>query len=176
VSKWNNLLTIKQHLPTTLIYHIQPTDAVLAKLSRGNRTSPKIQLRTAIDTLRSTFFFPAGTEHRKIPKDLTPKIALIHPSWHAYMKRTDLPTYTPTAYATLSSTPLNTTKPPKRPAALTAHNIPNPHHIADTALGTMEIDGRKYILRQTIYHVNQWHIEHLAAKQLCKHINNGLTP
>jgi hypothetical protein len=26
-----------------------------------------------------------------------------------------------------------------------------------------------------ICHVNQWHIAHLIAKQLCKHINNGLT-
>ena len=73
IYKWNNLLTIKHTSPTAFTYHIQPTDAILAKLPQGKRASPKIQLRTAIDTLRSTLLFPAETKHPKLPKDHTPK-------------------------------------------------------------------------------------------------------
>jgi hypothetical protein len=51
VCKWNNQLTIKHTSPITFTYHIQPTDATLAKLPQGQRASPKTQLRTAIDTL-----------------------------------------------------------------------------------------------------------------------------
>ncbi len=40
----------------------------------------------------------------------------------------------------------------------------------------MEIYGHKHLLHHTMYHVNQWCTEHLTAKQLCKHFNNGLTP
>ena len=101
---------------------------------------------------------------------------IIHPSRHTYIKQTDLPTNTSTTYATLCSTPLNTTKPPNRQATPTTDNIPIPQHTADTPLDTMEIDWHKYLLRQTIYTVNQWHTEHPTAKQLCKHIKNGLTP
>jgi hypothetical protein len=80
VSKWNNLLTVKNTSPTTLIYHMQPTDAIIEIIPRGIRTSPKIQIRTEIDTLMSTLLLTAGTEHLKISKDLTQKITLIHPS------------------------------------------------------------------------------------------------
>ena len=34
VSKWNNLLTVKNTSLTTLTYHIQSIDAILAKLLR----------------------------------------------------------------------------------------------------------------------------------------------
>ena len=56
------------------------------------------------------------------------------------------------------------------------HYILTPQIIPYNPLDTMEIDGHKPLLRQTIYHVNKWHIEHLTARQLCKHINTGLTP
>jgi hypothetical protein len=154
VTKWNNLLAVKNTSSTTITSHIQPIDAILARLPQDHRTSPIIQLRTAIDTLRSTLLLPAGTEHRKIPKDLTLKITLIHSSWYTYIKQTDLPIHTSTTYATLSSTPLNTTKPPKRPALSPTDNIPNPQHTADTPLDTMEIDGHQHLLRQAICHVN----------------------
>jgi hypothetical protein len=39
----------------------------------------------------------------------------------------------------------------------------------------MEIDGRKHLLHQTIYHVNKWRPEHLIAKQFCHHKMDGLT-
>jgi len=176
VSKWNNLLAANKTSSNTLTYHIQPTDATLARLPQGNRTSPKPQLRTAIETLRSTLLLPAWTEHRKLPTDLTQKTTLIYPSWHKYINPSNPPTYTPTTYATLTSTPLNTTKPPKRPASPTTNNIPIPQHTVDTPLDTMEIDGHKHLPRQTIYHVSQWHTEHLTTKQLCTHINDGLAP
>ena len=32
IYEWNNLLTIKHASPTAFTYHIQPTDAILAKL------------------------------------------------------------------------------------------------------------------------------------------------
>jgi hypothetical protein len=106
VYKWNNLLTIKHTSPTAFTYHIHPTDAILAKLPRGNKTSPKIRLRMAIVTLRSPLLLPDGTEYRKIPKDLTKNITLIHPSWHTYITKTELTEHTPTSYATLSKTHL----------------------------------------------------------------------
>ena len=55
-------------------------------------------------------------------------------------------------------------------------NIPTPLQTPDTPLDTMEIDGHKYLLHQTIYHINQWHMAHLTAKPFCEHINNGLAP
>ena len=131
VSKWSNILTVKNTSSTTLTYHIQPNDAILARLPQGNKASPKIQLRTAIEAPRSTCILPTRSEHRRLLKDLTPKITIIHPSWHIYIKPTDLPVYTPTTYATLSSTPLNTTKPTKRPSVPTTDDIPNPQHTVD---------------------------------------------
>jgi len=95
IYKWNNVLTIKHTSPAAFTYHIQPTDALIAKLPKGKRTSPKIQLRTAIDTLRSILLLPAGTEHRKLTKDPTSKTTLIYSSWHAYIKKIDLLEYTP---------------------------------------------------------------------------------
>jgi hypothetical protein len=91
IHKWNNLLAIKNTSPTIFNYHIQPTDATLAKLPHGDRISLKIQLRTTIDIFQSTLLLFAGTEYRKLPKDLTPKLTLIHPSWHARIRQTELP-------------------------------------------------------------------------------------
>ena len=93
----NNLFTIKHTSPLDFTYHIQPTYAIIAKMPQGKRTSLIIQLRTAIDILQSTLLFPAGIEHRKIPKDTTPKTSLIHPSWHTYITKTELPEHTPTS-------------------------------------------------------------------------------
>ena len=108
VSKWNNLLTIKHTYSTTFTYHTQPTDAILAKLPQGQRTSKlKIQLRTAIDTPRCTLLLPAGSEYRKLPKDPAPK-------------------------ATLTSAP-STIKPPlAQPTTPIPHNIPTPLHTTRT--------------------------------------------
>jgi hypothetical protein len=117
-----------------------------------------------------------GLNTANFPWTLPQKTTLIHPSWHSYINPNNLPKYTPTTYASLSSTPLNTTKPPKRPATPTTDNIPIPRHIVDTPLNTMEIDGHKHLPRQTICHVSQWHTDHLSAKQLCTHINDGLSP
>jgi hypothetical protein len=91
VYTWNNLLTINHTSSNAFMYHIQPTDAILAKIPQGKRTSPKIQLRSAIDTLRSTLLLPVGMQHCKLPKDLTPKTTRIHPSWHTYIMKTELP-------------------------------------------------------------------------------------
>jgi hypothetical protein len=59
IHKWNSLLTTKNSSPITFNYHIQPTDAILAKLPHGDRISRKTQLRTAIETLRSILLLPA---------------------------------------------------------------------------------------------------------------------
>jgi hypothetical protein len=104
IHTWKSLVTIKHTSPTSYTYHIQSTDAILAKLPQGHRNSPKIQLRTAVETLRSTLIHPDETEHRKLPKDHTPKTTLVHPSWHEYIKYTDLPKHTPHSYANLTTT------------------------------------------------------------------------
>ena len=105
IHKWNSLLTIKYTSPSTFNYHIQPTNAILAMLHHGDRISPKTQMRTAVDTLRFTLLLPTRTELRKLPKDLTSKLTLIHPLWHAHIRLNGLPDDTPTSYATLFSNP-----------------------------------------------------------------------
>jgi hypothetical protein len=90
---WHSLITIKHISPTGFTYHAQPTDAILAKLPHDDKLSSKPQLRKAIDNLRTVLLLPADTEHRKLPKDLTPKSTLIHPTWYAYIKQNELPTH-----------------------------------------------------------------------------------
>ncbi len=78
IHMWSSLLTIEHTSANIFNYHIQPTDAILAKLPQGDKISPKTQVRTAIDTLRSTLLLHTGTEHHKLPKDLIPQLTLIH--------------------------------------------------------------------------------------------------
>jgi hypothetical protein len=86
----------------THTFHIQPTEVIIARLPKGIRTSPKIQLRTAINTLRATLLQDAETEHRKLPKDSSPNSTLIHPSWHIHIATDNLSEYVPHTYATLT--------------------------------------------------------------------------
>jgi hypothetical protein len=43
-------------------------------------------------------------------------------------------------------------------------------------LDVTTIDNHKHLLRNTIYHVHKWREDTLTAKQLCRHIGNGLIP
>jgi hypothetical protein len=68
VTQWNSILTKTQDVHGKTTYHIQPTPATMAKLPKGRRTSQKLQLQTAINTLRATLLQPALTENKKLPK------------------------------------------------------------------------------------------------------------
>jgi hypothetical protein len=85
VTQWNSLITKIQDPDGTYTYQIQPTPAVIAKLPKGHRYSPKLQLKTAINTLRATLLLPANNEHKKTTKrrrtnnnNYTPHMASIH--------------------------------------------------------------------------------------------------
>jgi hypothetical protein len=182
VTQWNSLIT-KTHNPNgTTTYHIQPTPATIAKLPKGNRTSHKLQLQTAINTLRATLLQPANTENKTLPKDPASTSTAIHHTWHQYINTDEIPDHTLHSYATLASTPTSnktasstTPKTLKRPTPPIPKDLPDPHHTADNPLDTMEIDAHKHLPHCTIYHVNKWRPEHLTAKQFCQHRMEGLT-
>jgi hypothetical protein len=101
VTHWNSLITKTQDPDGTYTYQIQPTPAIIAKLPKGHRYSPKLQLKTAIHTLRATLLLPATTEHKKLPKDNETTTTTIHHTWHQYINTADIPDHTPHSYATL---------------------------------------------------------------------------
>ncbi len=146
----------KQTSNTTHTYHIQPTEVILAKQPKGIRTSPKIQLMTAIDTLKATLLQDARREHTKLPKDSTPNSILIHPSWHIHIATDNLPAHVPPSYATLTNATTTKPNPLKQAGPPATLKIPSPQHTTDNPLDIMEIDGHKHLLHQTIYHVSRW--------------------
>ena len=81
------------------------------------------------------------------------------------------------SYTTLTH-PLPTTNnlTNKRTALPMPHTIPTSSTTNDTKLYVIEIDDRKILLKQTIYHVNQWKPGKLTDKQLCHHIHRGPIP
>jgi hypothetical protein len=103
VTQWNALITKTTDPNGTTIYHIPPTSATIAKLPKGNRTSSKLQIKTAISTLRATLIQPANTENKKLPKDITPTSTIIHSTWHQYINTDDIPDHTPHSYASLTN-------------------------------------------------------------------------
>jgi hypothetical protein len=162
VTQWNSILTKTQDVHGKTTYHIQPTPATMAKLPKGRRTSQKLQLQTAINTLRATLLQPALTENKKLPKDPAPKSTTIHHTWHPYINTDDISEHTPHSYATLTSTTTTnktasstTHKTLKRPTPSIPKDLPDPHHTADNPLDTIEIDAHKHLLHHTIYHVNK---------------------
>ena len=54
--------------------------------------------------------------------------------------------------------------------------LPSPDTSNPAPLHIIEITDHKTLLHKTIYHVNQLKTDHLTAKQLCQHIDNGFTP
>jgi len=47
---------------------------------KAKEPAQKYNSERPIDTLQSTLLLPAGTAHRKLPKDPTPKTTTMHPS------------------------------------------------------------------------------------------------
>jgi hypothetical protein len=146
----------------------------MAIVSIGDNTGMKLPLRTTIKSLRATLTLPANTEHRKLSKDTTPLSTLIHPTWLPYIPPNDLPTHLACSYNTLTKAP-PTNKPTKKiTTPSTPHIIPTPSATSDTPLDVLDINDHKILLKQTIYHTNQWKLDQLTAKQLCHHIYSSL--
>ena len=66
--------------------------------------------------------------------------------------------------------------PNKRLATHMPETLPTPDASNPAPIYIMEITDHKTLLHKALYHVKQLKTDHLTAKHLCHHINNGLTP
>ena len=119
---------------------------------------------------------PSTIEHRKLQKYNTPLATYMHPSWRTYIQSQGLPTQSPLTFASLTRQDQPPTETPKRTAALSFHSLSSPISTKGTPLAVLEVHGHKTLLQHTVYHVNQWGTEHLSARYLCRHNEEGLKP
>jgi len=146
------------------------------RLPNEDKTGPKMDLRTSLDTLRATLLLPATTEHKKLPKDTTPLLTIIHTSWIKFITPDNLPLHSPNSYANSMNASTANANPNKRPATYIPEALPTPDAYIPAPLHIMEITDHKTLLHKTIYHVKQLKTDHLTTKHLCQHIDSGLTP
>jgi hypothetical protein len=119
--------------------------------------------------------FPATTEHRKLPKPDNSDATLIHHTWYTHLNTRGLPAHTPINFETLIKRSSNNTNSLKRPTDTQA--IPSPITPSlEQGPKVLEIDNHKLQLHNTIYHVKNFNTTYVTAKQLCHHIDTGLTP
>jgi hypothetical protein len=127
--KWTTILTIARLSPSNPQIHIRNTEAILARLPNKGQYASDLQLRTSIDTLRTTLPLPANIPHRKLPKDPTQSSTLVHPTWHTYITQTNIPVLTRTSYLTLTAPSSNPTPPQKRSIVHITGLTASPQHL-----------------------------------------------
>ena len=94
--RWITIITATNTSPSDTQLHIRNTEAIIARLPHRRQHDSDSQLRTCIDTLRTTLLLPANTPHRKLPKGPTLCSTLVHPTRHAYITQIDIPLHAST--------------------------------------------------------------------------------
>jgi hypothetical protein len=176
IHKWSKILTIDNKFTSDTRLYIQQTEALLARLPNRKHKGLETQIRTCMDTLKSTLLLPADTPHRKLPTNPTNTSTLFHHTRHAHIPQHGIPEHIPASYASLNDQLTKTTRILKRSNTPPAQPAASPHHTAPTPLDIITIDGHRHLLQNTIYRVNQWKPEILTLKQFCRHADNGLKP
>jgi len=77
---------------------------------------------------------------------------------------------------TLTAPSTNTSPSQKRSRIHVTGPNASPQHTTSTPLDVTAIDNHKKLLHNTIYHVRKWKEDTLTAKQLSRHVENGLVP
>ena len=118
----------------------------------------------------------SATEHKKLPKPNTTNATLKHHTWYPYLITRGLPTHTPTNFETLIKCSSNHRTTLKRTADTNIQPSPIISTTLEHGLEVLEVDDHRIQIHNTVYHVKKWNTSHITAKQLCQHIDSGLTP